>query len=73
MVEHLNSASDNIPGYDSGIESKASPAPTWLLIESCFRFDLGRPDAAANFLKGLPTPDVVYWINGSVSSPQARN
>jgi len=51
------------------LESNAALAPTRLLIEGCFRFDPSRPDAAADFLKGLPGFDVVVWTDGSVSSP----
>jgi len=38
-------------------------------MESCSRYDQGQPDAAADFLKRLPTSDVVVWTNGSVPSP----
>jgi len=37
-------------------------------IEDCSRSDPGRPDAEADFLKRLPTSDVVVWTDGSVPS-----
>jgi len=38
-------------------------------IEGCSRSDPGRSDTAADFLLSLPTPIVVVWTDGSVSSP----
>jgi len=38
-------------------------------IEGCSRSDPGRSDTAADFLRSLPTSDVVVWTDGSVSSP----
>jgi len=38
-------------------------------IEGGSRFDPGRSDAAADFLRRLPTSDVVVWTDSSVTSP----
>jgi len=38
-------------------------------IEGCSRSDPGRSDVAADFLRSIPTTDVVVWTDGSVPSP----
>jgi len=38
-------------------------------IEGCSRSNPGRPDAAADFFRSLPTSEVVVWTDGSVPSP----
>jgi len=53
-IECFLASQDNIPDYDFEIKSKVALAPTKPLIKGCFRFDPGRPNAAADFLKNFP-------------------